>query len=128
MAQAIRSDALYLPMQAQMIQAHFVPLFAQDPPPSPPAVDIPIIPQVIAVVDLEEDGVIPMLVEEENGFELHDLIEPEDFPVAVPVVPLEPIVEIADLEDVPPLVSDDDGCYDTKPRHIRRFRSWPPRV
>ena len=55
--------------------------------------------------------------------ELDDLVGLEIFPTILPVVPSEPVVEIVDLEDAPPLVSDDDGSYDTKPQHIRRF--WP---
>ena len=45
MAWAIRSDALYLPLQAQMIQVHFASLFAQDPQTPPPTMDIPTVPQ-----------------------------------------------------------------------------------
>ena len=94
--------------------------------------DIPIVPLIILVVDLKEDGVVPIFVEGvevdedddevEDGLELYDLAEPEVFRTALPVI------EIVDLEDPPPLLSDDDGGYDTKPRHIHRFRPWLPRV
>ena len=106
----------------------------QDPPP-PFVKDVIMVPPIILVVDLEENGVIPVLdkvvevievkeddFEEDNGLELHDLARPEVFPVVLRVVPPKPIVEIADLEDAPPPVFDDDGGYDTEPQHIRRFK------
>ena len=110
-------------------------MFAQDPP--LPTKDIPIVPLVIPVVDLEEDRVVPVLVErvgvadklvevveieeddvdddEEDRLELHDLAGPKVFLAALPVVPQEPIIEIADLEDAPSPVFNDDGSYDTEP-------------
>ena len=67
MAKAIRSDVLYLLMQTQMILAHFIPLFAQDPPPPPLLPPLPkmadlAILSVIPMIDLEEDGVVPIIV------------------------------------------------------------------
>ena len=129
-----------------MIQVYFAPLFAQDPPPTPPTVDISIVPLVIPIVDLEGDGVVPVLVagagvvdefvevveieedKEEDGLELHDLARFEVFPTTLSVMPSETVIKIADLEDSPPPVSNDDGGYDTESRHICRFRLWPPRV
>ena len=131
MAQAIRSDALYLSMQAQMIQENFAPLFAQDPPPHLPTIDIPAVPPVILLIDLKEDGVVPVfiedkVVEDEDGFEIDDLAGPKILPTTLPVVPPEPVIEIADLKDAPPLISDDGGGYDTKPCHIRTFNHDHP--
>ena len=48
-----------------MIQTHFVPLFAQDLPPPPPAMDISVVPPIIPVFNLEEDRVVPILVKDE---------------------------------------------------------------
>ena len=49
-----------------MIQPHFGPLFAQDPPPPPPppppAIAIPTALLVIPVIDSEKDGAIPIMV------------------------------------------------------------------
>ena len=41
--------------------------------------DIPIVPQVIPMVDLEEDGVVPVLIEGEDRLELYDLVGPKVF-------------------------------------------------
>ena len=100
-----------------MIQVHFASSFAQDPIPSPPVVDICVVPLVIPVVDLEEDGIIPIfvtnevveVVDVEDKLELHNLAEPEVFLAILPVVLLEPVIVIVDLKDASPPVSDDDG-------------------
>ena len=117
-----------------MTQTHFAPLFAQDPPPPPPsAVDIPIVPPVVSVVDLKEDGIVSIFIADEvvevkDRLELYDLAEPEVFPIALLVMPPEPVIEIVDLEDALPPTSDDDGRYDIEPRHVCRFKPWPLKV
>ena len=60
--------------------------------------------------------------------ELDDLAGPEIFPTALPMVPRELVVEIADLEDARPPVSYDDGGYNIESHHIRRFKPLPPKV
>ena len=66
--------------------------------------------------------------EEEDGLEFDDLVRPEILSIVLPAVPPEPAMEIADLENAPPLVFNEDGGYDAKPRHICRFRLWPSRI